>query len=66
MDYPYVQTLCFGTTDRHGKKLSSLRNQVELFLARKPEADAVAERIRSLSCKESSDLTQELLALPLE
>lgn len=66
LDYPYVQTLCFGTTDRSGKKLSSLRNQVDQFMARKPEADAVAERIRALSCKESSDLTQELLALPLE
>jgi hypothetical protein len=66
LDYPYVQTLCFGTTDRNGKKLGSLRNQVDQFMARKPEADAVAERIRALSCKESSDLTQELLALPLE
>lgn len=66
LDYPYVQTLCFGTTDRGGKKLASLRNQVDQFLSRKAEADAVAERIRALSCKESSDLTQELLALPLE
>jgi hypothetical protein len=66
LDYPHVQTMCFGTTERGGKKLPSLRNLVEQFLARKPEADAVAERIRSLSCKESSDLTQELLALPLE
>ena len=66
LDYPYVQTLCFGTTDRSGKRLNSLRNQVDQFMARKPEADAVAERIRALSCKESSDLTQELMALPLE
>jgi hypothetical protein len=66
LDYPYVQTLCFGTSDRKGHKLSSLRNQVELFNSKKPEADAVAERIRTLSCKESSELTQELLALPIE
>lgn len=66
MDYPQVQTLCFGTTDRQGKRLASLRNQVEGFMTRKPEADAVAEQIRSLGCKESSELTQELIALPLE
>ncbi len=66
LDYPHVQTLCYGTTDRGGKSVASLKNQVSLFLAKKPEADAVAERIRALSCKESSDLTQELMALPLE
>ncbi len=66
LDYPHVQTLCYGTTDNKGKNLLSLRNQVEDFMKKKPEADAVAERIRSLSCKESSDLTQDLLALPLE
>lgn len=66
LDYPHVQSLCFGTTDRSGKSIPSLRNQVSQFLAKKPEADAVAERIRALSCKESSDLTQELMALPLE
>lgn len=66
LDYPYVQTLCFGTTDRQGRKLPSLRNQVDAFMSRKPEADAVAERIRTLGCKESTDLTLELMALPLE
>lgn len=66
LDYPHVQTLCYGTTDNRGKNVGSLRNQVEDFMKKKPEADAVAERIRSLSCKESTDLTQELLALPLE
>ncbi|MES2528529.1 MAG: hypothetical protein V4598_15705 [Bdellovibrionota bacterium] len=66
LDYPHVQTLCYGTTDNKGKNLASLRNQVDDFNKKKPEADAVAERIRSLSCKESTDLTQELLALPLE
>ncbi|MFL5784568.1 MAG: hypothetical protein ACJ76H_08175 [Bacteriovoracaceae bacterium] len=66
LDYPHVQGLCFGTTDSHGKLLQSLRNQAEYFTKKKAEADAVAERIRTLSCKESADLTQDLLSLPLE
>lgn len=66
IDYPHVQSLCFGTTDNRGRNVGSLKNKVNQFLSKKPEADAVAERIRSLSCKESSDLTQELLALPIE
>ncbi len=66
LDYPHVQSLCFGTTDRNGKNVGSLKNQVTMFMSKKPEADAVAERIKALSCKESSDLTQELMALPLE
>lgn len=66
LDYPQVQTLCFGTTDRRGKTLASFRNKVTHFTDKKPEADAIAERIRSLSCQESSELTQEILSLPLE
>lgn len=66
LDYPEVQTLCFGTTTKNGKKLMrSLKNKVSEFKGKKLQADQVLIRMRELSCKESTEITQELLAQPI-
>jgi hypothetical protein len=66
MDYPEVQRLCFGTTTRNGKKkIHSLKNQVVEFNNRKIEADSIIAQMKELSCKESPDMTAELLAKPI-
>lgn len=66
LDYPEVQTLCFGTTTKNGKKLlRSLRNEVKEFSDKKPEADLIMQRMRELGCKESQEVSAELLATPI-
>lgn len=66
LDYPGVQKLCFGTSSRVGHRLNSLKNQVRDFMAIKPHADEVAEKMKELSCSQRGELTQDLLKLPLE
>lgn len=66
LDYPEVQSLCFGTTTKGGKKqVRSLRNKVTEFKDMKLQADQVIASMRELSCKESAEVSTELLALPL-
>lgn len=66
IDYPAVQKLCFGTTTRFLKKrVRSLKNQVQDFQHRKPEADEILRKMNELSCQEGVDLTSELLSKPL-
>lgn len=66
LDYPEVQSLCFGTTTKNGKKLiRSLRNEVVEFKDKKPAADQIMIRMKELSCRESADISAELLATPL-
>jgi len=66
LDYPEVQTLCFGTTNKNGKKrVRSLKNKVNEFKDMKLQADQVIITMRELSCKESVEVSSDLLALPL-
>lgn len=66
LDYPEVQSLCFGTTTQNGKKkIFSLKNQVNDFKVRKPHADEVIAKMKQLSCKETEALTTDLLAKPV-
>lgn len=66
LDYPEVQSLCFGTTTKNGKKLvRSLRNQVVEFRDKKPEADQIMQKLKDLGCKESQEISSELLATPI-
>lgn len=66
LDYPEVQSYCFGTTTKNGKKLvRSLRNQVNIFKDKQPEADQIRQKMRELSCRESAEISAELLAQPI-
>lgn len=67
LDYPEIQSLCFGTTTKQGRKLAnSLRNEVQSFQDHKPEADSLIQKINDYSCKGSSDLSTELLKKTIE
>ena len=66
LDYPSVQKLCFGTSNKVGHRLNSLKNQVRDFNSIKPYADEVAAKMKELSCSQREELTQDLMKLPLE
>lgn len=65
LDYPEVQKLCFGTSSKIGHKLSSLKNQVKDFEAIKPQADEIIAEMRSLSCEGKSEMSEKIMALPI-
>lgn len=66
LDYPEVQNICFGTTTANGKKqIRSLRNKVVDFKDKKPEADKIQQKLKDLGCKESQEISAELLATPI-
>lgn len=65
LDYPDVQTLCFGTTWGKGNKYRSLKNLTDDISNMRPEADQIAQKMRELSCQQSVEVSKELLLLPL-
>jgi len=62
IDYPQVQRLCFGrNTRRSAVRTGSLRNLVEEIKSYRGEAMELANKMRSLSCRQARETTQELL-----
>jgi hypothetical protein len=65
LDYPDVQTLCFGTNDKNGNKWNSLKNQVEAINLRKSEADQISAYMDQFGCRSVDEADGELLKLPI-
>ena len=66
LDYPDVQTLCFGTNDKRGKKMSSLKNQVAQITMRKVEADQIVSYMNQFGCRAADDASPDMLKSSLK
>lgn len=65
MDYPAVQTLCFGNTDRRGRPLNSLKNLVSSIKDQQAIADQVRTQMIEYACESAPTLSEELLQVSL-
>lgn len=67
MDYPQVQSLCFGLRSRRSDlRTSSLRSLTVEIRSHRPEAEEIYTRMTTLGCQQAGDLTADLLKTKLE